>query len=75
MPSDMCSSSACSYIRMRPAQQNVFSMAVVPDRTLEVAVAEYWSMQSTCCVSLSVQFRGAAPQDRTVRVAGVAGVV
>jgi len=63
------------YVRMRPHQEVVFSMAVVPGRTLEVAVAEYWSMQASCAASLRIQFRGIQPLSRNLHLDGNEGVV
>ena len=63
------------YIRMRLGQREVHSMAVVPGRTLEVAVAEYWSMQANAAVSLCIRFRGVQPTSTNLSLHGASGFV
>jgi hypothetical protein len=51
-------SSTEEYFALLPGQTSSLSFSVVPDATLEVVVAQYWSSQGETQVAAQLEFRG-----------------
>ena len=52
------------YVRLDEGEETVYSMAVEGGRTLEVALAQYWSSLDKGQCQLSVTFRGIVPEPK-----------
>ncbi len=58
------------YINVGPGSDEIRSFAVTGGRTLEVALAQFWSSLGACRVSIDLEFHGVVPTRDVVLVDG-----
>lgn len=55
-----------SFFSLRSTESHTETIAVTPNRTLEVALAQYWSSPGTSLVHVDVTFHGIRPDDNSI---------